>query len=99
MRASPRRAVIEHDARLSILCCLLSSPEPLDFSQVSAGTGLGSIQVKHHVRILDAFRLVKKQREVDSGKTRYAAQLDVQPYWVRAAIQVHCPRQRSSDGG
>jgi hypothetical protein len=84
MSALPQRAVIEHDARLSILCCLLSHPEPLNSLEVSAQTGLSPIQVKHHVRILDIFRLIKKRRALDSGQTRYAAQLDVQPYWVRA---------------
>jgi predicted transcriptional regulator len=98
MSAPARRAAVEHDARLSILCCLLGNREPLALSQVSAQTGLSPIQVKYHVRILDVFCLVEKRRAGDSGKARYAAQLDEQPNWVRAPIQGHCPKQGGGNG-
>lgn len=87
MSSSPRRAVVEHDARLDILCCL--NGEPLAVEDVSGRTGMHPIRTRHHMQILDAFGIVGRTRSGDSGQALYVACLDEQPDWVREAVEAH----------
>lgn len=87
MSSSSRRAVVEHDARLDILCCL--NGEPLAVEQVSGRIGMHPTRTKHHMRILDAFGIVGRTRSGDSGQALYVARLDEQPDWVREAVEAH----------
>jgi DNA-binding transcriptional ArsR family regulator len=72
---------------LDILCCL--SGDPLAVEQVSGKTGMAQTRAKHHMRILDAFGLIGKMREGESGRMLYVARLDGQPEWVREAVERH----------
>jgi DNA-binding transcriptional ArsR family regulator len=85
---SPRRAVIEHDARLDILCCLAGG-EPLALAQVSGRTGMHPTRATHHMRILDAFGLVGKRRDGECGQVLYVARLDEHPAWVAEAVEAY----------
>jgi DNA-binding transcriptional ArsR family regulator len=84
----PRRAVIEHDARLDILCCLAEG-EPLAVEQVSGKAGMHPTRTAHHMRILEAFGLVGKKRKGRSGQTLYVARLEEHPPWVARAVNDH----------
>jgi hypothetical protein len=85
-RRSPRRAVVEHGARLDILCCL-DPFESVNIAQVCRETGLHLAQVKHHLRILDTFGLVRNESE--GGETLYVACLEQSPAWVTRAVDSH----------
>jgi hypothetical protein len=87
MSSSPKRAVVEHDARLDILCCLAG--EPLAVEQVSGRTGRGRTHTRHHMQILDAFGLVGTKGDVKGGQVVYVGRLDEQPAWVRKAVEAH----------
>lgn len=88
MSSSPRRAVVEHDARLDILCCLADGG-PLTIEQVSGRTGIDPTRTKHHAQILDAFGLVGKTQEDGIGPILYIARLQAHPPWVREAVAEH----------
>jgi len=87
-RRCPRRAVVEHDARLGILCCLANG-EALAVDQVSDRTEMHPIQTKHHMQILDVFGIVRRTRKGESGQALYVLCLDEQPDWVREAVDAH----------
>lgn len=88
MSSSPRRAVVEHDARLDILSCL-ADEGALAIEQVSGRTGLDPTRTKHHLQILNAFGLVGKTQEGGVGPTLYVARLQAHPPWVREAVEKH----------
>jgi hypothetical protein len=80
--------VVEHDARLDILCCLADGG-PLEIEQVSGRTGMRPTLTKHHAQILDAFGLVGKTQKGGVGPTLYVARLQAHPPWVREAVEKH----------
>jgi DNA-binding transcriptional ArsR family regulator len=80
--------VVEHDARLGILCCLADG-EALAVEQVSDRTGMQPRQTKHHMQILDVFGIVRRTRKGESGQAIYVLRLDEQPRWVREAVEAH----------
>lgn len=90
MSRSPRRAVVEHDARLDILCCL-DPVDPMAIAQVSGATGMPPTKAAHHMRILDAFGLVGKRRDGGHGRVLYVKRLDEHPVWVAEAVEAHRP--------
>jgi predicted transcriptional regulator len=79
--------VVDHDARLDILCCL--NGKPLAVEQVSGRTGLCPPWATYHLRILDRFGLVGRKRNGERGRVLYAACLDEQPDWVQEAVETH----------
>jgi DNA-binding transcriptional ArsR family regulator len=83
--SSPRQAVVEHRARLAILCCL--NGKPLAVKQVSARTGLSPGRAKHHLRVLNTCDLVGRTRSGEGGETLYESHLNDQPEWVRKAVE------------
>ena len=89
----PRPGVVQHDARLDILCCL-DADEPMDVAQVSGRTGIETRRAEHHMRILEAFGLVGAEQNGTGGRVLYVLRLDRQPEWVSEAVESH----RSADG-
>jgi hypothetical protein len=86
---SPRRAVLAHNARLDILCCL-DSEEPLVIQQVGARAGLDDRLTAYHLRILDRFRLAGRKRQLgEAGPTGYVLRLGKQPDWVIKTVEAH----------
>ena len=86
MSSLPRRAVIEHDARLDILCCLKDGP--LSVIQVSDRARQDPRITEHHIEILGTFGVVRK-KDGGNGQLLYVARLDEQPDWVREAVEAH----------
>lgn len=81
--------MVEHDARLEILSCLGPS-EPTSVDQVCGKTGLRTTQARHHLRILDAFGLVRGKGDEGGGPALYVARLVRQsPAWVTRAVNRH----------
>lgn len=86
-RRRPRRAIVEHDARLDILCCLDPS-EPASIAQVCSKTGLHMKQANHHLRILAAVGLVGN-KDGEGGQALYVTRLKQSPAWVTRAVNRH----------
>jgi DNA-binding transcriptional ArsR family regulator len=81
-------AIVNHDGRLDVLCCILDAG-PLAVPQLSARTGKPPHVVGHWVKLLESFGLVEKTIDIEGGVTLYAIALDDQPDWVREAIEKH----------
>jgi DNA-binding transcriptional ArsR family regulator len=86
--SSSLEAIMRHDGRLDVLCCLLDD-EALTVPQLSARTGRSMAVVAHHLRLLDSFELVEKADEPDRVDPMYAATLDGHPDWVQEAVEEH----------
>jgi DNA-binding transcriptional ArsR family regulator len=80
--------VVEHDARLDILSCLADGGA-LAVEQVSGRTGKHPPWATYHLRILDKFGLVGRERNSECGQTLYVERLDEHPPWVAAAVNAH----------
>jgi predicted transcriptional regulator len=80
--------VVEHDARLEILCCLHPT-EPMGIAQVSSKTGMQPRCATHHLRILDSFGLVSGTEDVEGGQALYVTRLKQSPAWVTRAVNRH----------
>jgi hypothetical protein len=86
---APRRAVLAHEARLDILCCL-EPDDPLGIEAVSKRVRRDSRIVKYHLRILDRFQLVgRKRRCGEVGPTDYVLCIGQHPAWVAEAVEAH----------
>jgi len=81
-------AIVKHDGRLDILCCILDGG-PLAVPQLSARTGASRKAVSHWVKTLESFGLVEKIADLDGGEPLYAATLERHPDWVREAVEGH----------
>ena len=88
MSPSALEAIVKHDGRLDVLCCILDGG-PLAVPQLSARTGRSLQAVGHYVKLLESFDLVGKVGDLDGGEPLYAATLDEHPDWVREAIEGH----------
>lgn len=88
MSSSALEAIVKHDGRLDLLCCILDGG-PLSVPQMSARTGGPASAVDHWVKLLGTFGLVEKIADLDGGEPLYAATLDEHPGWVREAIEEH----------
>lgn len=80
-----RAAVVRHDARLDILCCL-DSDVPTAPEQVSGRTGMEARRIAYHLKVLRAFGLIGMTQKGGGGPTLYVLCLDRQPEWVSAAV-------------
>jgi hypothetical protein len=85
---SPLEAIVKHDGRLDVLCCILDGG-PLAVPQVSARIGGSPKVVGHWVRLLEVFDLVEKIGDLDGGEPLYVATLDGHPDWVRREVEQH----------
>lgn len=81
-------AIVKHDGRLDVLCCILDGG-PLAVPQLSARTGRSLKAVGHYIKLLEAFDLVEKCGDLDGGEPLYAATLDEHPGWVLEAVEEH----------
>ena len=88
MSPSALEAIVKHDGRLDVLCCILDGG-PLAVPQLSARTGRSPQAVSHYVKLLESFDLLGKVGDLDGGEPLYAATLDEHPDWVREAIEGH----------
>lgn len=83
-----REAVVRHDARLDILCCL-DSDEPLAAQQIGGRTGMGTHRTAYHLRVLRASGLIGTTQKDGVGPVPYVSRLDQQPEWVMDAVNEH----------
>jgi hypothetical protein len=81
-------AVVKHDGRLDVLCCILDGG-PLAIPQLSARTGRPLGAVDHYIKLLESFDLVARAGDLDGGEPLYVATLDDHPDWVREAVEEH----------
>ena len=88
MSSSRLEAIVKHEARLDLLCCLVDG-EPLAVPQLSARTGRSLKAVDHHLKLLESFDLVDQAGHLDGGEPLYTATLDGHPDWVRKAVEEH----------
>lgn len=88
MNSSTLEAIVTHDMRLDMLCCLVDG-EPLTVSQLSARTGKSLKAVNHNIKQLESIDLVEKAGEPGSREPQYAANLDRHPDWVREVVEEH----------
>lgn len=88
MSPSALEAIVHHEGRLDVLCCILDGG-PLAVPQLSARTGGPLHAVGHWVKLLESFGLVEKIADLDGGEPLYAVTLDDQPDWVRVAVEKH----------
>jgi DNA-binding transcriptional ArsR family regulator len=88
MRYSPLEAIVKHDGRLDVVCCILDGG-PLAVPQLSARTGKPAKAVEHYLKLLESFGLVEKVGDLDGGEPLYAATLDGHPDWVRETVDEH----------
>jgi hypothetical protein len=81
-------AIVRHDGRLDILCCLLDGG-PLAARQLSARTRGPAPLIDHWIKLLESFDLVAKIANLDGGEPLYTVTLDDHPDWVRDTIEAH----------
>jgi regulatory ArsR family protein len=86
----PLKAIVRHDGRLDLLCCLVDGAS-LAVAQMSAMTGMPANAVSHYLDLLRSFDLVAEVSgsDDDDDEPLYAATLEGQPDWVREAIEEH----------
>jgi len=86
---APKWAVLAHDARLDILCCL-DPNDPLGVEAVSMHVQRDAQFVKYHLRILDRFQLAaRKRRHGEVGPTDYVLRIAQHPDWVVKTVDAH----------
>lgn len=88
MSSSALEAILKHDGRLDLLCCILDGG-PLSVLQLSARTGEPAKAVGHWVDLLEAFGLVERVANLNDGEALYVASLENHPDWVRQIIDGH----------
>lgn|GEM_PF-6782956 len=81
-------AIVRHDGRLDLMCCLLDGG-PLAVPQLSARTSGSPQAIDHWIKLLESFDLVTKIADLGGGEPLYALTLDDHPDWVREAIEDH----------
>lgn len=91
MNSSRLERVVKHDGRLNVLCCLLDEGA-LSPTEIAVRIGETLQAVRYWVGLLESFGLVEKRGELVDGEPQYAACLDEQPDWVRAAVRQHRSR-------
>jgi predicted transcriptional regulator len=87
--SSPRlEAIVKHDGRLDVLCCLLDGG-PLDVPQVAARINESAQAVRYWMRLLESFSLVEKVADLYGQEPLYTLTIQDHPDWVREAIDEH----------
>jgi hypothetical protein len=87
--SSPPQALIRHDGRLDVLCCLDDDRGPLTVTAIAARVGRHPAAVAYLLASLDPHGVVKKTGKLEGGEPLYEACLDQQPAWVREAVEAH----------
>lgn len=88
MSTAALEAIVRHEGRLDVLCCILDGG-PLAGPQISARIGKSARLVRHWLEMLDSFDLVEKLAALDGGEPFYAVTLDHHPHWVRVTVDGH----------
>lgn len=83
-----REAVVRHDARLDVLCCL-DSDEAMAAEQISGRTGMEARRTAYHLKVLHAFGLIGTTQKDGIGPILYVLRLDRQPEWITDAVNEH----------
>jgi predicted ArsR family transcriptional regulator len=83
-----REAVVRHDARLDILCCL-DADEPMTAEQISGRMRMEFRRTAYHLKVLHAFGLVGTRQRGGRGPALYVSRLERQPEWVTVAVSEH----------
>jgi hypothetical protein len=86
--SSALEAIVMHDGRLDVLCCILDGG-PLAVAQLSALTGHPPKLVAHYIRLLESFDLVDRVGDLGGGESLYVATLEEHADWVREAVEEH----------
>jgi hypothetical protein len=81
-------AIVKHDGRLDVLCCLLDGG-PLGVPQVAARINEPAQSVRYWVRLLESFSLLEKVADLYGQEPLYVVTLQDHPDWVREAIDEH----------
>ena len=92
MSSARLEAIVKHDGRLDVLCCLIDSG-PLGIPQVAARTIAPAQTVRYWMRLLESFSLVEKVADLGGQEPLYVVNLNEHPDWVREAIDEHCGRE------
>lgn len=87
MSRPPLRAIVEHEGRLDVMCCL-ENEGPLGTEQLAAKTGRPRRAIGRYLRLLGTLELVNRVK-ADGGATVYELTLDDHPDWVREAVENH----------
>ena len=88
MSSGRLEAVVKHDGRLDVLCCL-DDGGPLGIPQVAARLTEPAQTVRYWMRLLESFHLVEKVGDLGAGEPLYAVTLDEHPDWVREVVDEH----------
>lgn len=88
MSSARLEAIVRHDGRLKVLCCLLDGG-PLGIPQVAARISEPVQTVRYWMRLLESFSLVEKVGDLGSGEPLFVVTLGEHPDWVREAIDEH----------
>jgi hypothetical protein len=88
---SPSRGLIEHDARLDILCCL--DGQAWTEAAVSACAGLPIDVTRHFLLLLHSCGAIKKTGGRGGGELLYEGCLDELPAWAQDAVEAHRRRR------
>lgn len=97
MSLSALEAIVRHDGRLNVLCCLLDS-EPLSVPQLGARIGESSRTMRYWVHLLDSFSLVQRCGDLQDGELLYGVSLNDHADWVRDAVEGHRADKRHDSG-
>lgn len=84
---APLKAIVRHDGRLDVLCCLLDGV-PLAVGHLSAMTAMPPDAIRYYVGLLRRFGLVAEVHS-DGEEPLYVLTLDGHPDWVQEAIEEH----------
>jgi DNA-binding transcriptional ArsR family regulator len=87
--SGPPRAIIEHEGRLDLLCCLVSEG-PLTVIELSARTRMSKLAVGYLLLPLEEYGIIAQTGGRVEQEPVYEARLDDQPAWVREAVEAHC---------
>jgi DNA-binding transcriptional ArsR family regulator len=85
------RGLLEHDARLDVLCCL-DGEEPLTAGAIGIRTGQSETVLAYHLKRLVSHAVVRRLAD-QGGPIRYEARLDDHPGWVRQVVEAHRRRR------
>lgn len=91
MDSARLEAIVKHDGRLDVLCCLLDGG-PLAISQVATRINKPDQTVRYWMRLLESYGLIEKVGDRDGRKPLFAVTLEDQPDWVEEAIEAHRSR-------
>ena len=85
----PPRAIIEHEGRLDLICCLVDKG-PLTVPGMSAETGKAPLAVAFLLEQLELYRVVWQTGDRVGREPLYEERLRDHPAWMRRLVEKHC---------